>query len=77
LNNRAENSYQPRREGTAHETVHISEVRPAILAAYGFIASHFRPRRHRLPRNQNARLRQLAGGNQHPGNDLMGDTLDR
>jgi len=49
LNHRAENSHQPTRErerrmrrfkGPGHA--------PRFLAAYGPIASHFRPRRHRL-----------------------------
>jgi putative transposase len=50
LNNRAENSHQPtrqreRRMGRFKSPGHAQR----FLAAYGPIASHFRPRRHRLP----------------------------
>jgi putative transposase len=49
LNNRAENSHQPtrqreRRMGRFKSPGHAQR----FLAAYGLIASHFRPRRHRL-----------------------------
>src|SRR2546428_7873792 len=49
LNNRAENSHQPtlqreRRMGRFQSPGHAQR----FLAAYGPIASHFRPRRHRL-----------------------------
>ena len=50
LNNRAENSHQPtrqreRRMGRFKSPGHAQR----LLSAYGPIASHFRPRRHRLP----------------------------
>jgi putative transposase len=50
LNNRAENSHQPTRErerrmGRFKSPGHAQR----FLAAYGPIAAHFRPRRHRLP----------------------------
>jgi putative transposase len=50
LNNRAEKSHQPtrqreRRMGRFKSPGHAQR----FLAAYGPIASHFRPRRHRLP----------------------------
>jgi putative transposase len=50
LNNRAENSHQPtrqreRRMGRFKSPGHAQR----FLSAYGPIASHFRPRRHRLP----------------------------
>jgi hypothetical protein len=62
LNNRAENPHQPTRErerwmrqfkGPGHAQ--------RFLAAYGPIASHCRPRRHRLLRNRRPALRHLAG----------------
>jgi putative transposase len=48
LNNRAANSHQPTRErrmGRFKSPGHAQR----FLAAYGPIASHFRPRRHHLP----------------------------
>jgi putative transposase len=50
LNNRAENSHQPtrqrkRRMGRFKSPGHAQR----FLSAYGPIAQHFRPRRHRLP----------------------------
>jgi putative transposase len=50
LNNRAENSHQPtrpreRRMGRFTTSGHAQR----FLSAYGPIAQHFRPRRHRLP----------------------------
>jgi putative transposase len=50
LNNRAENSHQPtrqreRRMGRLKSSGHAQR----FLSAYGPIASHFRPKRHRLP----------------------------
>jgi putative transposase len=49
LNNRAENSHQPTRE-REHRMRRFKDPGHAqrFLAAYGPIASHFRPRRHRL-----------------------------
>ena len=81
LNNRAENSHQPTRErerrmrrfkGPGHAQ--------RFLAAYGPIASHFRPRRHRLtadrlPRDPRRALRHLAGGHRHPGHGLSSRRL--
>jgi putative transposase len=70
LNNRAENSHQPtrqreRRMGRFKSPGHAQR----FLSAYGPIAQHFRPRRHRLPapeyRQQMARQfqtwRQITG----------------
>jgi putative transposase len=49
LNNRAENSHQPTRERERRMRRFKSPGHaPRFLAAYGPIASHFRPRRHRL-----------------------------
>ena len=50
LNNRAENSHQPTRERERRMRRFKSpgHAQP-FLAAYGPIAAHFRPRRHRLP----------------------------
>jgi len=49
LNNRAENSYQPTRERERRMRRFKSPGHAQrFLAAYGPIASHFRPRRHRL-----------------------------
>jgi putative transposase len=49
LNNRAENSHQPtrQRERTMRRFKSAGHAQ-RFLAAYGPIASHFRPRRHRL-----------------------------
>ena len=50
LNNRAENSHQPTRERERRMRRFKSPGQAQrFLAAYGPIASHFRPRRHRLP----------------------------
>jgi putative transposase len=50
LNNRAENSHQPtrQRERRMHRFKSGGHAQ-RFLAAYGPIAQHFRPRRHRLP----------------------------
>jgi putative transposase len=49
LNNRAENSHQPTRERERRMRRFKSPGHAQrFLAAYGPIASHFRPRRHRL-----------------------------
>jgi putative transposase len=50
LNNRAENSHQPTRQ-QEHRMQGFKSPGHAqrFLAAYGLIAQHFRPRRHRLP----------------------------
>jgi putative transposase len=49
LNNRAENSHQPTRERERRMRRFKSPGHAQrFLAAYGLIASHFRPRRHRL-----------------------------
>jgi putative transposase len=49
LNNRAENSHQPTRQRERHMQGFKSPGHAQrFLAAYGPIASHFRPRRHRL-----------------------------
>jgi transposase-like protein len=49
LNNRAENSHQPTRQRERHmQRFKSAEHAQRFLAAYGPIASHFRPRRHRL-----------------------------
>jgi len=49
LNNRAENSHQPTRERERRMRRFTSPGHAQrFLAAYGPIASHFRPRRHRL-----------------------------
>jgi putative transposase len=49
LNNRAENSHQPTRQ-RERRMRHFKSPGQAqrFLAAYGLIAQHFRPRRHRL-----------------------------
>jgi putative transposase len=50
LNNRAENSHQPTRQRERRMQGFKSPGHAQrFLAAYGPIASHFRPRRHRLP----------------------------
>jgi putative transposase len=50
LNNRAENSHQPTRQRERHMRGFKSPGQAQrFLAAYGPIAQHFRPRRHRLP----------------------------
>jgi putative transposase len=50
LNNRAENSHQPTRERERRMRRFKSPGQAQrFLSAYGPIASHFRPRRHRLP----------------------------
>jgi putative transposase len=50
LNNRAENSHQPTRQRERHMQRFKSPGHAQrFLSAYGPIASHFRPRRHRLP----------------------------
>jgi putative transposase len=49
LNNRAENSHQPTRERERRmRRCKSPDHARRCLAAYGPIASHFRPRRHRL-----------------------------
>ena len=49
LNNRAENSHQPTRQRERRMGRFTSPGRAQrLLAAYGLIASHFRPRRHLL-----------------------------
>jgi putative transposase len=49
LNNRAENSHQPTRQRERHMQGFKSPGQAQrFLAAYGLIAQHFRPRRHRL-----------------------------
>jgi len=49
LNNRAENSHQPTRERERRMRRFKSPVHAQrFLAAYGLIAGHFRPRRHRM-----------------------------
>jgi putative transposase len=49
LNNRAENSHQPTHQRERHMQGFTSAGHAQrFLAAYGPIASHFRPRRHRL-----------------------------
>jgi putative transposase len=49
LNNRAENSHQPTRQRERHMQGFKSPGHAQrFLAAYGLIAQHFRPRRHRL-----------------------------
>ena len=74
LNNRAENSHQPtrqreRRLGRFKSPSHAQR----LLSAYGPIASHFRPRRHRLPapeyRQQMARTIPNVAGD-HTGTAL-------
>jgi putative transposase len=50
LNNRAENSHQPTRQRERRMQRFKSPGHAQrFLSAYGPIASHFRPRRHRLP----------------------------
>jgi putative transposase len=50
LNNRAENSHQPTRQRERRMQGFKSPGQAQrFLAAYGLIAQHFRPRRHRLP----------------------------
>jgi putative transposase len=50
LNNRAENSHQPTRQRERRMQGFKSPGHaPRFLSAYGPIAQHFRPRRHRLP----------------------------
>src|SRR5262245_52279218 len=50
LNNRAENSHQPTRQRERRMQGFKSPGHAQrFLAAYGLIAQHFRPRRHRLP----------------------------
>ena len=48
LNNRAENAHQPTRERDRRRRFKSPGHAQRFLAAYGPIASHFRPRRHRL-----------------------------
>jgi len=81
LNNRAEHAHQPTRE---RERRMRRFKRPGhaqrFLAAYGPIASHVRPRRHRLTsrrlsRDQNGTLRHLAGSHRHPGHGLSDHAL--
>jgi putative transposase len=49
-NNRAENSHHPTRQRERRMARFKSPGHaPRLLAAYGPITSHFRPRRHRLP----------------------------
>src|SRR2546427_1306973 len=49
LNNRAENSHQPTRQRERHMQRFKSPGHAQrFLSAYGSIAQHFRPRRHRL-----------------------------
>ena len=49
LNNHAENSHQPTRQRERRmQGVKSPGHAPRFLAAYGPIAEHFRPRRHRL-----------------------------
>lgn len=67
LNNRAENSHQPTRERERRMRRFKSPDHAQwFLAAYGPIAGHFRPRRHRprrcLSRDENETLRHLAQG---------------
>jgi putative transposase len=58
LNNRAENSHQPTRERERRMRRFKSPGHAQrFLAAYGPIASHFRPRRHRLAAPDYRRLR--------------------
>ena len=53
LNNRAENSHQPTRQRERHMQGFKSPGHAQrFLAAYGPIAQHFRPRRHRLPASE-------------------------
>jgi putative transposase len=50
LNNRAENSHQPTRQPERRmQGFKSAGQAQRFLAAYGLIAQHFRPRRHRLP----------------------------
>src|SRR5262245_48217844 len=50
LNNRAENSHQPTRQRERRmQGFKSAGQAQRFLAAYGLIAQHFRPRRHRLP----------------------------
>jgi hypothetical protein len=50
LNNRAENSHQPTRQRERRmQGVTSPGHAQRFLSAYGLIAHHFRPRRHRLP----------------------------
>ncbi len=66
-NNRAENSHQPTRERERRMRGFKSPGHAQrFLAAYGPIASHFRPRRPSAPRT----LCHLAGGHQHPSHGL-------
>jgi putative transposase len=58
LNNRAENSYQPTRERERRMRRFKSPGHARrFLATYGPIASHFRPRRHRLAAHDYRQLR--------------------
>ena len=58
LNNRAENSHQPTRERERRMRRFKSPGHAQrFLAAYGPIASHFRPRRHRLTAAEYRRTR--------------------
>jgi len=79
LNNRAENAHQPTRERERRmrrfkDPGHAQR----FLAAYGPIAGHCRPRRHRLRApdyrlDPRPTLRHLAGGHRHPGYGLSGE----
>jgi putative transposase len=53
LNNRAENSHQPTRQRERRmQGFKSAGHAQRFLAAYGLIAQHFRPRRHRLPASE-------------------------
>jgi putative transposase len=69
LNNRAENAHQPTRERERRMRRFKSPGHAQrFLAAYGPIASHFRPRRHHLTTDayrENGTLRHLAGRHRH------------
>ena len=59
LNNRAENSHQPTRERERRMRRFKSPGHAQrFLAAYGPIAAHFRPRRHRLTAHAYRQARQ-------------------
>ncbi len=59
LNNRAENSHRPtRRRERVLQRFKSAEHAPQVLAPFGPLSDHFRPRRHRLPAPGYHQLRQ-------------------
>jgi putative transposase len=73
LNNRAENSQQPTRQrGRRMQRFKSPGHAQRFLAAYGPIASHFRPRRHRVTA---PKYRQQTAQRFHTWREITGTTM--